>query len=293
MTDRLAALFSHFAVSARTFHTGALCGVNAIGSAEGVGQLHLVRVGWVEAFHGVDDPVRIDVPSLLLYPRAVPRRFRTDPVEGADMVCADLLFEGGLANPIVSALPDFVCMPLSRLPDSEPVLALLFSEAQAKRCGRQKMLDSLFEVLLVQVLRELMESRDVSSGLLAGMSHPKLRRALVAMHEQPSRAWSLEDLAQTAGMSRTVLANTFRDNVGITPGQYLLGWRMGLAQKMLREGASLRRIADQVGYGDEATLSRAFKSHFGQSPREWKKADEGHGTNGAGESVSAPAKVVS
>lgn len=274
MADRLAALFSHFAVSARTFHSGALCGVNSLGSDERVGQLHLVKDGWVEAFHGSDDPVRIDEPSLLLYPRPLQRRFRTDSATGADMVCADLLFEAGPANPIVAALPDFVFLPLARLPDSEPVLSLLFSEASGNRCGRQKMLDSLFEVLLVQVLRELMEQRQVSSGLLAGMAHPKLRLALVAMHEHPSRSWALEDLAAVAGMSRTVLANTFRDTVGVTPGQYLLGWRMGLAQKLIREGMALRNVADRVGYGDEATLSRAFKTHFGQSPREWKKAGD-------------------
>lgn len=274
MADRLAALFAHFAVSARTFHSGALCGVNSLGSEEGVGQLHLVKDGWIEAFHGSDDPVRIDQPSLLLYPRALRRRFRTDATTGADLVCADLLFEAGLANPIVAALPDFVFLPLARLPDSEPVISLLFREASGNRCGRQKMLDRLFEVLLVQVLRELMEQRQFSSGLLAGMSHPKLRLVLVAMHEHPERPWALEDLAAVAGMSRTVLSNRFRDTVGVTPGQYLLGWRMGLAQKLIREGIALRNVADRVGYADEATLSRVFKSHFGQSPRVWKKTDE-------------------
>ncbi len=189
------------------------------------------------------------------------------------MVCADLLFEGGAANPIVSALPDFVCMPLERLPESTYVLSLLFTEANANRCGRQKILDSLFEVLIVQVLRELMEQRQVASGLLAGMSHPKLRRALVSLHESPSKVWSLEELAAVAGMSRTAFANRFKSTVGVTPGQYLLEWRMGLAQKLLREGVDLRNVADRVGYGDETTLSRAFKSHFGLSPREWKKTD--------------------
>lgn len=58
--------------------------------------------------------------------------------------------------------------------------------------------------------------------------------------------------------------------MGTTPGQYLQGWRVGLAQQALRQGRPLKRIADDVGYGSEAALSRAFKAHTGQSPREWR-----------------------
>jgi AraC-like DNA-binding protein len=271
MADRLAALFAHFTVTAHTFHAGALCGINSLGQEPGLGQLHLVRQGWIEVFNGSAEPLRITEPALLLYPRPLPRRFRTDATTSAELVCADLRFEGGSANPVLAALPDCLCLPLSRLPDSEAVLALLFSEAASQRCGRQKLLDSLFEVLLVQLLRELMESRELHSGMLAGMAHPKLRKALVALHEQPARAWPLEALAQEAGMSRTALANTFREVVGSTPGHYLLAWRMGLAQKLLRQGTPLRHVAAAVGYADEAALSRAFKAHAGLSPRAWKR----------------------
>lgn len=269
--DRLASLFTHFAVTARTFHVGALCGINNLGTENGLGQLHLVRSGCIEVFHRDARPLRIEEPSLLLYPRPVPRRFVTDATVGADMVCADLRFEGGSANPVLAALPDFMAIPLAQLADSAPVLALLFAEASAHKCGRQKMLDSLFEVLLVQVLRELMEQRQVSSGMLAGMAHPKLRHALTSMHDHPARAWPLEDLAAEAGMSRTTFANSFREVVGVTPGQYLQTWRLGLAQKLVLQGTAMRHVADAVGYADEAALSRAFKAHTGLSPRDWRK----------------------
>lgn len=271
MADRLAALFTHFAIAARTFHAGALCGINSLGTEEGVGQLHLVREGRIEVFNDTADPIAVEVPSLLLYPRPLRRKFVTDHEVGADMVCADLRFEGGSANPLLAALPGFILLPLERLPESEAVLALLFSEASSHKCGRQKMLDSLFEVLFVQILRELMEQRQTSSGMLAGMADAKLRKALVAIHEKPANPWSLEDLALAAGMSRTVFANSFRNVVGMTPGQYLQTWRMGLAQKLLQQGRPLRHVADEVGYADEAALSRAFKVQTGLSPRSWRK----------------------
>jgi AraC-like DNA-binding protein len=271
MADRLAALFAHFAVTAHTFHAGALCGINSLGTNEALGQLHLVRAGVVEVFHGNAKPVRVEVPSLLLYPRPVARRFVTDPAVGADMVCADLRFEGGSANPLLAALPEFVFLPLERLAESAPVLALLFAEASNDKCGRQRVLDSLFEVLLVQVLRDLMEQGQVASGMLAGMAHQKLRKALTAMHDKPAQPWSLEDLSSQAGMSRTTFANSFKDVVGVTPGQYLQSWRLGLAQQLVQRGTPMRHVADEVGYADEAALSRAFKAHTGLSPRDWRK----------------------
>jgi AraC-like DNA-binding protein len=271
MADRLAALFAHFAVTAHTFHAGALCGINSLGTDEALGQLHLVRAGVVEVFHGNAEPVRVEVPSLLLYPRPVARRFVTDPAVGADMVCADLRFEGGSANPLLAALPEFVFLPLERLAESAPVLALLFAEASNDKCGRQRVLDSLFEVLLVQVLRDLMEQGQVASGMLAGMAHQKLRKALTAMHDKPAQPWSLDDLSSQAGMSRTTFANSFKDVVGVTPGQYLQSWRLGLAQQLVQRGTPMRHVADEVGYADEAALSRAFKAHTGLSPRDWRK----------------------
>jgi len=274
MADRLAALFAHFAVRAETFQTGPLCGVNSLEPQAGRGQLHLIREGGVEVHNdGWPEPLRITEPSLLLYPRPLAHRFVTDPSCGAQFLCAHMAFDGGAGHPIAAALPPWVCLPLASVPSCAPVLAQLFAEAEASHCGRQLMLDRLFEVLLIWVLRELMTQGQVESGMLAGLSHPRLRSALVAMHDAPQRDWSLEDLAAAAGMSRTVFANSFRDVVGCTPGVYLQRWRIGLAQKGLREGRALKHIAMDVGYGGEAALSRAFRAHTGLSPREWRKAE--------------------
>jgi AraC-like DNA-binding protein len=271
MTDRLAALLSHFSVSAHTFHSGTLCGSNALGVREPYGQLHLIRDGEVEVRHGSRKAWRITEPSLLLYPRPMAHRFITDKQRGADFLCANVMFEGGPANPIVAALPDVVCMPLAQVPACRSVLQALFDEAASANCGRQAMLDRLFEVVIIHVLRELMEQHQVEVGMLAGLAHQQLRRAIVAMHQQPEQDWTLELLAEQAGMSRTSFATSFRDTVGQTPGSYLQRWRIGLAQKFLKQMHPLKMIASRVGYGTEAALSRAFRAQTGTSPREWRK----------------------
>lgn len=272
MADRLDALLSHFAVHARMFNSGALCGLTEVPVLPDTGQLHLIKTGPVEVNHDGESPLRVTDPSLLLYPRPLRHRFNTDARRGADLACANLHFDGGVANPVAAALPAVVCVPLAEIAGADAVLSVLFEEAFDQRCGRRALVNRLFEVVLIQVLRHLMESGQIRSGMLAGMSHPKLRHALVAMHEKPAHEWSLDELAETAGMSRSVFANAFRDTVGLTAGAYLQNWRVNLAQQALRQGRSLKMIAIEVGYGSEAALSRAFKVQSGLTPREWKQA---------------------
>lgn len=270
MADRLAALMTHFPMRAQVFNTGPLCGINTLQSDDAHGQLHLVRRGEVEVRYG-RETLHVTQPSLLLFPRPLTHRFITAPGCEVDMVCANLAFEGGSANPIASALPDLVCLPLDQVWGAEPVLSLLFEEAFEQRCGRVALVERLLEVVMIQVLRQLMESGEVNGGLLSGLAHPRLRNALVAMHETPAKEWTLEELAGVAGMSRSVFATNFRETVGVTPGQYLQGWRVRLTQKALRRGRPLKMIATEVGYGSEAALSRAFRAQTGLSPRGWKK----------------------
>lgn len=272
MADRLEALLKHFSVNARMFHSGALCGVNELPAVADVGQLHLVKAGPIEVSNEGEPALLVTDPSLLLYPRPMKHRFVTDAERGADVACANLHFVGGVANPVAAALPGFICLPLAEIDGADSMLALLFEEAFNGRCGRRALVDRLFEVVLIQVLRHLMEAGKIHSGMLAGMAHPKLRNALVAMHERPAEDWSVDSLADVAAMSRSVFANVFRDTIGCTPGVYLQNWRVSMAQQALREGRSLKMIAIEVGYGSEAALSRAFKMQSGLTPREWKQA---------------------
>lgn len=269
-TDRLGSLLNHFPVRTRMFHSGAMCGITDFPAPQGGGQIHLVRSGELEVVYPGRAPQRVSVPSLLLYPRPTSRRFVTDSQCGAVLVCAELQFDGGDSNPVSTALPDVICIALDDIEGANQVLTLLFDEAFGNNCGRHVLIDRLFEVVLIQVLRHLMETGQVNGGLMAGLSHPRLRKALVAMHERPGYEWTLDALAGISVMSRTAFADSFRKIVGCTPGAYLQAWRIRLAQQGLRQGRQMKAIAIDVGYGSEAALSRAFKAQCGLTSREWR-----------------------
>ena len=136
---------------------------------------------------------------------------------------------------------------------------------------RQAILDRMSEVLIIQLLRELMDQGRIQSGLLAGLSNPRLVKAINAIHANPRRTWTLEELAALANMSRARFAVHFRETVGSTPMAYLGEWRLSVARSLLRGGKSVQSVADEVGYGSASALSRAFAAQTGMSPTEWRQ----------------------
>ncbi len=270
--DRLDALLRRFSLSARMFHSGPLCGVHDFSLRDDLGQLHLVRGGALQVWHPDGLHATLDRPSLVFYPRPHWHRFRTDPVHGADMACAYVAFQAGSANPLAQALPAVLILPLDELDGAQAALDLLFTEAFGQQCGRQQLIDRLFEVVLILLLRRALSLGRMDPGLLAGLADPRLAKALVAIHEGPEQAWTLASLAERANMSRSHFASVFGKVLGLSPGDYLMRHRIAVAQHMLRAGRPLIQVADAVGYGSSAALSRAFSAVCGQSPRAWLQA---------------------
>ena len=274
--DRLSGLLERFRVKAQLHHTGSLCGLNHFDACDGHGYLHVLRRGSLEVSHPgsqeVPQTLRLDEPTLLLYPRPFTHRFHNPPVDGSDFTCARLAFDGGAQNPLARALPPLIALPLAQVQGLDASLELLFAETDRVRCGQRLLADRLFEVVVLQLLRWLLDhpqEAGIRAGLITGLSEPRLARVLVAIHEAPGQAWSLERMAELAGMSRTSFANTFRDVVGQTPAEHLADWRIALAQSRLREGQPIKALAEELGYANASALSRAFSGRTGMSPRDW------------------------
>lgn len=262
--DPLAALFAHATPRARTFFTGQLCQTAQFSDA---GHLHLLKAGELTLIQAGQDDLQFGEPTLLFFPRGRVHGFAVNPKRGADLVCATVELGGAEGNPIGQGLPELVVLPLASHPALAPVCDLLLGEAFCERGGRQAALDRLFDYLLILIVRQVVESGRVATGVLAGLTDPRLAKALTAMHEAPKKSWTLDDLAGIAGMSRTRFAEHFRTRIGQTPIDYLTVWRMTIACQLLAKGKPVKSVALQVGYQSATAFSRVFSRVIGQAPR--------------------------
>ncbi|WP_298128967.1 AraC family transcriptional regulator [Micropruina sp.] len=274
--DRLDDLLERFTVRARQFHTGPLCGRRRFEALAGRGFLHILRAGELTIFDGPDGARRVVTePSLLFYPRSHDHVFQTEGI-GVDLACATLEFSGGDDNPLVRALPRAVTVPIAEVSGLAGSLGLLFDEIDDFRCGHRHVVDRLFEITLIKLLRWLLDhSKDAGlpPGLLEGMADPQLARALTAMHADPGHPWTLAELSTAAQMSRSAFAARFSQLVGSTPHDYLTSWRILVGQQLLRRGDPVSRVAAELGY-TASSFSRLFTQRVGSSPRAWLAAAE-------------------
>jgi AraC-like DNA-binding protein len=269
-TDQLSTLLTQFSLSAGVFYNGNLCGIAQFGDNGDLhGHLHLLRSGKLRV-HLPNGAVRlVEAPSVLCFPRAMRHRFQADPGEDVELTCASLQFQGGLDNPVAQAMPELIVMHVDELAHAAPLLAWLCAEAFEPAEGRIAVLNRLFELLIIQILRHLIHQGKSESGLLAGLADRRLALAFEAMHRHPESAWTIEAMAAVAGMSRARFAAHFRATVGVPPLDYLTRWRLTLAQRQLLAGHPMKLIANDVGYDSPSALARTFRRRLGCSPAGW------------------------
>lgn len=152
------------------------------------------------------------------------------------------------------------------------LVELVGDESRAQRPAREIVLSGLLEVLFIEALRSTAEAT-TSQGLAQGLADLRIAHAIRAMHERPSHAWTMADLAKEAALSRSTFFERFKRKVGVAPMAYLLAWRMALAKQLLRKNESrIAEIAERVGYRSVSAFSVAFTRCAGQSPAHYARA---------------------
>ena len=228
----------------------------------------------VERFRLSVRPSALPVANLvaLADTQAVPTRvlfFARDACEGvhdAPVLFAVQVDWARAQNPLLAAMPDRVAFDLADHVDTRALVALMHAEVQGNRCGGQSVVNRLGEVLMVRLLRDQIERGDTGVGLLAGLSDPRLSRAIVAMHDHPGRIWSNDDLAQEAGLSLSRFVELFRERVGETPMGYLRRWRLILARQDVMRGERIDMVARRYAYTSPDSFTRAFRKAYGTPP---------------------------
>ncbi|WP_062266245.1 AraC family transcriptional regulator [Endozoicomonas arenosclerae] len=275
--DKLASILNQFSFSTGVFYTGQLCGLGSFEDEKSqVGHIHLLKQGVLEAKEPGKAAIVFDEPTLLFYPRPTSHTIRADKESNTEVVCAEVHYGAGPSNPLASSIPSLVSIPVNHDPRFKETVEWLFEEAFGSKCARQLVMDRLCELLIVQLLRWVINNRQVDVGLLAGLADSRLAKAMEAIHKEPEKNWNLVELSELAMMSRSRFAAHFREVTGQTPGDYIASWRVEVAKSMLKKGKRVGWVANEVGYENTSTLARTFRSKTGMSPKEWQKQFASH-----------------
>ena len=166
--------------------------------------------------------------------------------------------------------------PSSRLAEDSWIaqfVRLAATECRAKRPGGEAVLERMSEMMFIDVLRRHLDTLpEDQTGWLAALRDRYVGRALCLLHERPAAPWTLDRLSGCVGLSRSALHDRFVRLLEQPPMQYLTGWRMQLASRLLTDSnAMLASIALKVGYESEAAFSRAFKRAIGLPSAAWRR----------------------
>ena len=245
--------------------------------------LHIVERGSIKL--DLSNPageVTLHRGDLALLARGEPHTIRsaTDVASEAGAsrwVTGSFAVEDTLAGPLLSVLPPAIVVSSSQ-PDRDWLglsLQLLLAEVVDPRPGAAVMISRILDLLFIHTLREWSgHDAQSSPGWLTAAMDPALAVALIAIHRDPGRNWSVAELAGLAKMSRSSFADRFTRRLGQPPATYVAEYRLDRAAHLLRSGtSSVGAVAEQVGYDSEAAFSRAFRRRFGSPPLRWRKSN--------------------
>ncbi|KJY31740.1 AraC family transcriptional regulator [Streptomyces sp. NRRL S-495] len=243
------------------------------------------------------------------------------PVLGAasgpitELLCGKYRLEHSRSHPLMLELPDVVHLPnrVGAHPQLRAAVDLLGGELAVEGAGGALAVPSLIDLLLVYMLRAWLASPRTAAGAGGGsglgadapvagpgaefgavgaepgaggrwpaaLGDRVVAGALRALHEDPARGWSVEELAASAGVSRATLTRRFTALVGRAPMAYLAWWRMTRAAALLQQTADpLDVIARRVGYATPYALSHAFSRQFGTTPGRYRDRMAAHFADG-------------
>lgn len=120
------------------------------------------------------------------------------------------------------------------------------------------------------LIKEIQENPDTQNT--AGTEQTDRLRSMIAYINQhyPEKI-TLAEIAKTAGVSEREASRCFKKNIGQSPTEYLIKYRLNRSKKLLLETSmTITDICQQCGFSDSAYFGKAFRKSYGMTPSEYR-----------------------
>ncbi|MBK1871390.1 cupin domain-containing protein [Aestuariivirga sp. YIM B02566] len=194
--------------------------------------------------------------------------------EPTHIVCGFLATEDRF-NPLIAALPRILKVNIREGVSRDWIESSVRFAAESMCKGEvasSPIMGRLSELLFAEAVRAYVNGLpEQERSWLKGLNDQYVGRALAALHDRLTEDWTVEALADVAGLSRSAFVERFSNCVGLPPMKYLTQSRLQLAKQLLRDGRQgVAQVAASVGYEAEEAFNRAFKREFGLPPAKWR-----------------------
>jgi AraC-like DNA-binding protein len=191
------------------------------------------------------------------------------------LICGAVQIDHPAARDLVELLPSLIHIKTWNSPNAEWMhssLRLMAAEANSRQPGGETVVTRLADILVIQAIRTwLVEHPESRRGWLGALSDDRIGPALLLIHREPSKNWTVASLAESVSMSRSAFSARFTALVGESAMQYVTRWRMHVAGAWLRDTEmTAAECGAKLGYNSEAAFSRAFKRFLGVPPGAWQ-----------------------
>ena len=213
--------------------------------------------------------------TLVILPQNSAHRLCQSGDEQTHIVCGSLRLHAS-SRYFLTALPEvLVLTPDKNSPVShwlKAMIALMQQESMSALPGSSVVCSQQCATLFTLAVREWLTQATPAQNVLNLLLHPKLGAVVFLMLESPAFAWTVEELAKRAHMSRASFAQLFREVSNSTPLAVLTTLRLQFAAQMLSRGSQpLIVVAESVGYASESSFHKVFLREFGCTPGEYRK----------------------
>lgn len=188
------------------------------------------------------------------------------------LACGYFKFRSKLSELFIEALPPYLVLRQNdqALAECLKIFDLIRHEASLDENASVTLIERLTSILFYYLIRHVFQYGQHSDiPLWCLFNDPILYPLILEIIAKPEKPWTLASMASVCDISRANFSKYFTQVAGFSATQFLLYYRIQLAQQLLAQGVSISLCAEQVGYQSVAAFTRAFQRVSHKNPSQF------------------------